>query len=135
MKNAKTFLAVGTVIAAIGTAAFAQHVHQPSSATAPQAMQKMMEDMTPKGSDAASTKAYKEAHMKMTHDMHQTFTGNADVDFMNGMIPHHQGAIDMAKVLLKYGKDAETRKLAEQIIADQEKEIALMQAWLRKNAK
>ena len=41
----------------------------------------------------------------------------------------------MAKVLLKYGKDAQTRKLAKQIIADQEKEIALMQAWLRGNAK
>jgi len=91
--------------------------------------------MTPKDGDAASTKAFKEAHMKMMHDMHQTFTGNADVDFMNGMIPHHQGAIDMAKVLVKYGKDAETRKLAETIIADQEKEIAQMKAWLRKNAK
>jgi uncharacterized protein (DUF305 family) len=132
MKNPKSFLAIATVIAAIGTTAFAQHAHQPSS---PHATQKMMEDMTPKDSDAASTKAYKEAHAKMMHDMHQTFTGNADVDFMNGMIPHHQGAIDMAKVQLKYGKDAETRKLAEQIIADQEREIALMQGWLRKNAK
>jgi uncharacterized protein (DUF305 family) len=132
MKNPKSFLAIATVIAAIGTTAFAQHAHQPSS---PKATQKMMEDMTPKDSDAASTKAYKEAHAKMMHDMHQTFTGNADVDFMNGMIPHHQGAIDMAKVQLKYGKDAETRKLAEQIIADQEREIALMQGWLRKNAK
>ncbi|MEH2525409.1 MULTISPECIES: CopM family metallochaperone [unclassified Bradyrhizobium] len=135
MKNAKSFLAIATVIAAIGTAAFAQHVHQPSSATDPQAAQKVMEDMAPKDSDAASTKAYTEAHTKMMQDMHQTYTGNADIDFMTGMIPHHQGAIDMAKVLLKYGKDAETRKLAEQIIADQEKEIALMQAWLRKNAK
>lgn len=135
MKNAKSFLAVTTITAAIGTTAFAQHVHQPGSAAGPQAMQKMMEDMTPKDSDTASTKAYKEAHAKMMHDMHQTFTGNADIDFMNGMIPHHQGAINMAKVLLKYGKDAETRKLAEQIIADQEKEIALMQVWLRKNAK
>jgi uncharacterized protein (DUF305 family) len=134
MENAKSFLAIATVIAAIGTTAFAQHAHQPSSTPAPHAM-KMMEDMTPKDSDAASTKAFKEAHAKMMRDMHQTFTGNADVDFMNGMIPHHQGAIDMAKVQLKYGKDAETRKLAEQIIADQEKEIALMQAWLRKNAR
>lgn len=135
MKNIQSFLAVATIIAAIGTTAFAQHVHQPGSAAGPQATQKMMEDMTPKDSDAASTKAYKEAHAKMMHDMHQTFTGNADIDFMNGMIPHHQGAIDMAKVQLKYGKDAETRKLAEQIIADQEKEIALMKAWLRRNAK
>jgi uncharacterized protein (DUF305 family) len=135
MKNIQRLVAIATVIAGFGTAAFAQHVHQPSSATDPKAAQKNTEDMTPKHSDADSTKAYKEAHAKMMHDMHQTFTGNADIDFMNGMIPHHQGAIDMARVLLKYGKDAETRKLAEQIIADQEKEIALMQAWLRRNAK
>ena len=135
MKTIQRLVAIATVIATFGTAAFAQHVHQPGSATDPQAARKVTEDMAPKDSDAASTKAYKEAHAKMMHDMHQTFTGNADIDFMNGMIPHHQGAIDMAKVLLKYGKDAQTRKLAKQIIADQEKEIALMQAWLRRNAK
>jgi uncharacterized protein (DUF305 family) len=67
-------------------------------------------------------------------DMRLTFTGNADIDFV-GMIPHHQGAIDVAKVQMKYGKDAETRKLAEKIVADLEKEIAQMKAWLRKNAK
>ena len=132
MKSIQNLVAIAIVVAAIGTTAFAQHVHQPDSAAAPQ---KVTDDMAPKPGDAASSKAYKEAHAKMMHDMHQTFTGNADVDFMTGMIPHHQGAIDMAKVLLKYGKDAETRKLAEQIIADQEREIALMQAWLRRNAK
>ena len=133
MKNIKSFLTIAAVITATGTAALAQHKHE--SKMNAQATQKMMEDMTPKDSDPASTKAFKEAGMKMMHDMHQSFTGNADVDFMNGMIPHHQGAIDMAKVQVKYGKDAETRKLAEQIIADQEKEIAQMKAWLRKNAK
>jgi uncharacterized protein (DUF305 family) len=133
MKNVKSFLTIAAVIAAMGTAAFAQHMHQSKVDT--QAMQKMMEDMTPKDGDTASTKAFKEAHMKMMHDMNQSFTGNADVDFMTGMIPHHQGAIDMAKVQVKYGKDADTRKLAEQIIADQEKEIAQMKAWLRKNEK
>ena len=134
MRNVQRLVAIAAIMTAIGTAAFAQHAHQPGSATDP-AAQKVTDDMAPKDSDAASTKAYKEAHAKMMHDMHQTYTGNADIDFMNGMIPHHQGAIDMAKVLLKYGKDAQTRKLAEQIIADQEKEIALMQAWLRRNAK
>jgi uncharacterized protein (DUF305 family) len=133
MKNAKSLLTIAAVVSAMGTAALAQHMHE--SRMGAQAMQKMMDDMTPKEGDAASTKAFKEAHMKMMHDMHQTFTGNADVDFMNGMIPHHQGAIDMAKVQLKHGKDAETRKLAGKIIADQEKEIAQMKAWLRKNAK
>lgn len=130
MKNIKNLLAMAALITAMGTAAFAQHGHQSKIDT-----QKMLDDMTPKDGDPASSKAFKKAHMRMMHDMHQTFTGNPDVDFTNGMIPHHQGAIDMAKVQVKYGKDAETRKLAEQIIADQEKEIAQMKAWLRKNAK
>lgn len=85
--------------------------------------------------ETAATKAYRAANDKMHAGMNFRFTGDADVDFIKGMIPHHQGAIDMAKVQVKYGKDAETRKLAEQIIADQEKEIAQMKAWLRKNAK
>ncbi len=57
-------------------------------------------------------------------------TGNPDRDFAQMMIVHHQGAIDMAKTELEYGKDPEMRKLAEEVIAAQEKEIAFMKAWL-----
>jgi uncharacterized protein (DUF305 family) len=62
-----------------------------------------------------------------------TFTGKADVDFVKGMIPHHAGAIDMAKVEIAFGKDPELKKLAEAIIKAQETEIAQMQEWLKKN--
>ncbi|MEP7455066.1 DUF305 domain-containing protein [Phyllobacterium sp. SB3] len=85
------------------------------------------------GDQSPSSKAFVEANTKMHKDMAIEFTGNADKDFVRGMIAHHQGAIDMAKVELEYGKDAEIRKLAETIIAAQEGEIKDMKAWLEKN--
>lgn len=58
-------------------------------------------------------------------------SGNADVDFVKLMLPHHQAAIDMAKTQLLYGKDPQMRRLAQEIITDQQSEIALMQLWLK----
>jgi hypothetical protein len=57
-------------------------------------------------------------------------TGNPDVDFAIKMIPHHQGAIEMAKVELQYGTDSRLRRLAQEIIVTQQSEIALMQLTL-----
>jgi uncharacterized protein (DUF305 family) len=59
-----------------------------------------------------------------------TYSGNADTDFLRSMIPHHQGAIDMAKVVLKFGKDPEVRQMAEQIVKAQQEEIAAMQKMI-----
>lgn len=87
----------------------------------------------PKGDTGASSKAFAEANAKMHDAMDITFTGNADADFVRGMIAHHQGAIDMAKIELEYGKDADRRKLAEGIISAQEAEIKMMKEWLAKN--
>lgn len=83
--------------------------------------------------EPASTKAFRVANEIMHRDMNIQFTGAADTDFVRGMIPHHQGAIDMAKVILEHGKDPELRKLAEGIIAAQESEIKMMREWLEKN--
>lgn len=62
-------------------------------------------------------------------------TGDADVDFVQGMIPHHQGAIDMANIVLEKGKDPEIKKLAEGIVKAQESEIKLMNDWLKAHQK
>ncbi len=86
---------------------------------------------TTTSSESASTKAFEAVAKKMHGDMAVDYTGNADVDFVRGMIPHHQGAVDMAKVQLEYGKDPEIRKLAEEVIKAQEAEIAMMKEWLK----
>jgi uncharacterized protein (DUF305 family) len=89
----------------------------------------------PRGRVAPSTRGYRAASAKMHKDMAVAYSGDADRDFAAAMIPHHQGAIDMAKVELQYGKDPALRQLAEAVVAAQEKEIAFMRDWQAKHPK
>lgn len=99
----------------------AQHEHgtvAPQTAAPPAAAQPFVRQM--------------EAGMKqMMEDMHAPgYSGNPDVDFLAMMIPHHEGAVEMARLVLLYGKDPLTRRLAEEIIASQTAEIAAMKERL-----
>ena len=77
-----------------------------------------------------------DASMKqMDRDMTAApMSGNVDHDFAAMMMPHHQGAIDMAKAELTYGEDPVMRRLAQEILVDQQSEIDAMKLWLNKNA-
>ncbi len=81
-------------------------------------------------SDDPVIAAYQAVNEQMHREMDIGFTGDADIDFVRGMIPHHQGAIDMAQVVLEFGQDPMIRALAEEIIAAQDAEIAMMRGWL-----
>ncbi len=82
-----------------------------------------------------NTEAMQEAYAKGMNTMHSDMMlgiaePEADMAFARGMLPHHIGAVDMAKVQLQYGTDEEMRKLAQDIIDAQQPEIALMQNWI-----
>lgn len=81
-----------------------------------------------------------QAYMKAMDGMHEEMMiGVMDVDpdtaFVRGMIPHHEGAVEMARIELQYGQDPQLRKLAQEIISAQEKEIQFMEKWLEQQAK
>ena len=71
---------------------------------------------------------------KMHHAMASVKpSGKSDMDFVALMLPHHQAAVEMAKAELLYGKDSQMRRLAQEIITDQQSEIQLMQLWLKQH--
>lgn len=70
------------------------------------------------------------SYRKAVADMAVDYSGDADMDVMRGMIPHHQGAIDMARIVPDHGANPEFRAVAQDVIAAQEAEIMMMEAWL-----
>ena len=80
-------------------------------------------------------KAFAASNAAMMKGMDVQPTGDPDRDFVAMMLPHHQGAVDMAKVELRYGKDPMLRKLAADIVKAQATEIAQMEAWRTRHAK
>ena len=78
---------------------------------------------------AALTESLAETHAAMTS---LRPSGHADIDFVALMLPHHQAAVDMAKAELLFGSDPQMRRLAQEVLADQQSEIAPMQLWLKR---
>jgi hypothetical protein len=117
-----TALAAGLTLAPLGEAT-AQHSGHPSHGAKKRA---------PRAASPAAPGAveYQAAHHKMMQSMDLPYTGDPDVDFRVHMIPHHQGAIDMARVALRRANDPWTRQMAEGVIVEQQREIAEMQQWL-----
>jgi uncharacterized protein (DUF305 family) len=127
----RRLISIATLIVLV---AMAMQAHQHESQSAPSTRRWP----TPPTAEftASTNKTFAElmnAAMSVMHKgMHSAgSTGEPDHDFVTMMIPHHQGAIDMAKALLLYGKDPQMRRLAQEIITDQQSEIELMQLWLK----
>lgn len=106
------------IISMIGTSAYPQHSHNASQ-------------------PASGYRAWTELQQSM-QAMHEIMSslnssGNDDKDFVRLMLPHHQAALNMAKSELIHGQDPQMRRLAQEIIADQESEIELMKLWLKQH--
>lgn len=125
--NSKSIVLGAIAIAAIGIATY---TFLPSVGMGPMAG---TDHANMDGSNVSpSTKAFDGAMTTMMKGMMAAPTGKPDLDFMQGMIPHHQGAIEMSKVVLQFGKDAEVKALAESVIKAQEGEIAVIKTWIGK---
>lgn len=85
---------------------------------------------------AGEQKDFNKEYLRAMDNMHRpmmegVMDSDPDAAFVKGMIPHHKGAVEMAEIQLKYGKDPELKKLARDIIAAQDREIEFMEKWLK----
>ncbi|CAB3670249.1 hypothetical protein LMG24238_02058 [Paraburkholderia sediminicola] len=129
MKNLRAFRAL-CLFSGVAFAVAAAPVYAQQAASMPG----MDMSSSAEAGSSASTQAFKDADEKMMQAMDApAYTGDADKDFVAHMIPHHQGAVEMAQVELKYGKDPDLKRLARNIIKAQHDEIAFMQRWQAKH--
>ncbi|MBK3397734.1 MULTISPECIES: DUF305 domain-containing protein [Methylobacterium] len=133
MARLRTLAVLALLSAGLAGPAAAQGTHDHGSVSGKD--MGSMSSMKPDPKDNASTKDFKAAGRAMMKDMDVPYTGNADVDFRTHMIPHHKGAVEMAKIALRHAKGPATKAMAQKIIDDQTTEISDMEAWLKKNAK
>lgn len=122
---ARTLGVLGTCVLAGG--AFAQ---------TPPATPMPHDEAAPANGAAAAPWAQANAEsMQRMHDAMMNASGGATEDeaFVRGMLPHHQGAVDMARTELQYGHDPEIKRLAARIVAAQQAEIREMSAWLARH--
>lgn len=131
--NMKSMITAGALLLAATMATRAEDMSNMATSGSGGAMH--MHPAKTRGDQSPSSRAFANANATMHRDMAISYSGEADADFVRGMIPHHQGAIDMAKVELQYGKDPEIRKMAEDIIKAQEAEIETMKAFLKTHRK
>ncbi len=111
-------------LACLAGPTLAQQAHDHAAATAAAA----------DDDDDPAVRAYVEAMDRMHAAMAgMAYSGDADIDFARGMIPHHVAAVKMAEIVLEHGADPEIRALAEAIIEAQLREIAELEAWLAAN--
>jgi uncharacterized protein (DUF305 family) len=138
-----TYLKIAHLFAllAVGPVAQAQmhtaHAQSPSMGGMTHSMAGMAMPALPPGSPAAAFHQQMDSVMVVMDKGMQQMGGvpptDLDASFAAMMVPHHQGAVDMARLQLLYGKDPELRRLAQSIIAEQQIEIQQMTAWLRKH--
>ena len=105
----------------------------PPLASAPGADHAAMGHRMDGGTDGTGTpaqRAFRDAAARMHADMGVPSSGDVDLDFARGMVPHHQGAVDMAEVELRHGTDPEMRSLATKVVRTQREEVRQMREWI-----